>query len=484
MTAQSDSSTFVAAFERYYPGPLVVSLLLVVAVTLITAPVLAPVDQLGIVATGFYDLLVVQLALILWWVLSVTLVVSSGVGRGLDGLVDGLADRITRSPARVVGATAVIALSLGWVNWALGLIGGVYVGQKLCRLADERGVAVHYPAVLTAGLLGLVLANQGPTSPGGLLMADSLLGTGDISGDLYPGEAATGDGEEAEQITTVEDYDGFFGFFGIEDPVAFSTFLLHPTNLVATLVLLVTIPLLLVKLQPTENVRTIEETGDLLVTGDIRTRLTEYSPPPREEWTFSDRVENSWPLAVGTGLFGMLYVVWYVWSGHSPSLLWLLFALIVLGLIVHRVPQAFIDQCTTASRWAIAIGLPFVFYAAVIVMVHEADLASSVGGTLGSAPASALPAYLLAFVVGVLVPDPGSVWLIVGPILEAATGDLVASLVVTMFAAGISNLWLGFLFLGIFASRIDGFDWREFTYYAAAISVYASAVVVGVALLV
>lgn len=472
----SRGTAFVAAFDRYYPGPLVMSLLLVVAIAVGTAHLLSPFEQLEIVATGFYDLLVVQAALIFWWVLAATLVYSERVGQAFDLFADGVADSLTLSSTRVIVVTALTALLLGWINWALGLIGGVFIGQKLARIAGERDVPVHYPAVLFAGLLGLVIANQGPTSPGGLLMADSLLGTGNVA-DIYPGGTGGAD-TEADQITTVEDYAGFFRFFGIEDPVNYWGFLLHPANLAASVALVVTLPVVLAKLAPQRDVVTIEDAGDLIVSGEIRSALTEYSPPPREEWTFADKVENSRILAYLTGVFGLVYVVWFLYSGYMPSMVWFLFSLIVVGLLVHDVPQAYIEQCTTASQWAVAIGLPFVFYAAAVVMVDTAGISGPLGDTLAGAPLTELPSYILAFGTGLVVPDPGSVWLIAGPIIQSATGDLMGSLVLTMYASGISNLWLAFVFLGIFANRIDGFDWREFAYYALACTIWSSAVVI------
>ena len=49
-----------------------------------------------------------------------------------------------------------------------------------------------------------------------------------------------------------------------------------------------------------------------------------------------------------------------------------------------------------------------------------------------------------------------------------------------MYGAGLSNLWLGSLFLGVLS--IGGFDWREFVRYAAVITVYVSAVVLSLVL--
>ncbi|MDZ7729968.1 MAG: TIGR00366 family protein [Natrialbaceae archaeon] len=467
--------TFIAFADRFYPGPLLVAIFLVILAALLTSTSLDPFDQLGVVATGFYELLVVQAAFLFWWVLSPSLVQSGRIGGMLDWIVDRYESAVGLTPTTVIGGTAALALTLGWINWALGIIGGIFIGQKLARRAAEEDVAVHYPLVLMAGLLGLLLANQGLTSSGGLLMSDQLLGTGEIAAETYPGSS----GAVGDQITTVENYEGFLWLLGLSEPTSFYGFLLHPSNLLASLVLLVTLPILLTRLGPSEGVTTIEDAGDLIVTDTIRERLAGYTAPDPEDRTFAERAENNRWLSILTGLIGLGALGWYLGTGHEPSLMWLLFGLIAGGMLVHTVPQAYIEQCTNAAGWAVPIGIPFVFYAAVIIMLERAGTFGAIGGLLEGAGVPAVSGYGLGFLVGLAVPDPGTVWLIVGPMLAAAGADIMASLVAVMFASGISNLWLGFLFLGIFAHRIDGFDWLEFFHYATIITVYVSIVVIG-----
>lgn len=107
----------------------------------------------------------------------------------------------------------------------------------------------------------------------------------------------------------------------------------------------------------------------------------------------------------------------------------------------------------------------------VFTLLSEAGLYEAVGSTL--AP-GAVGSFVTALGLGLLIPDPGSVWVVAGPALVAET-EPVTSLVAAMYGAGLSNLWLGFLFLGVLS--IGGFGWREFVRYAAVITVYVSTVV-------
>lgn len=86
--------------------------------------------------------------------------------------------------------------------------------------------------------------------------------------------------------------------------------------------------------------------------------------------------------------------------------------------------------------------------------------------------------YVVALVLGLFVPDPGSLWVIQGPALVESGAGLVPSIISVMYGAGVSNLWLGFLFVGIIAT-VYGFDWQEYVRYAATVTVYVSVVVIG-----
>lgn len=65
--------------------------------------------------------------------------------------------------------------------------------------------------------------------------------------------------------------------------------------------------------------------------------------------------------------------------------------------------------------------------------------------------------YLIGFVLGVVVPTAGSVWLIVSSALVSTQADLRPILLSAMFDAGMSNVRLGFLFAGVIAA-IYGID--------------------------
>ncbi len=429
---------FVPFLGQFFPESLALSVLLALVALVVTIPSLPAYQQVETFTTGFYDLFAVQMALILYWVLSATVVESPPVG----ALFDRIARAIPTSQTAIVYSTGVLALAFGWVNWALGLLGGVFVGRRLCRRAREEGVAVHYPLVLTAGLLSLVLANQGPTSPGALLMADA-------------------------NLTEMS------GFLADVGPLEMSGFLLAPANLVSSLVLVATLPLLLVILAPDAEADRTELGEGSILEGTISETFERYTLPSRSDYTVADWLEQSRLISGLAIVIGLGSVGLYFATGGGLTLLWLLFSLMILGLVVHVRPMAFRSKTTHATRWANHVAIPFMLYAVVFALLSAAGLYGAIGDALGG---GAVGPFLAALGVGLLVPDPASVWVLVGPAASAGAGsNLVGSVVAVMYGAGLSNLWLGFVFLGVLSIR--GFDWREFARYAAVISVYVSVVV-------
>lgn len=442
-TTSTRSTEFVPFFGRFFPESLALSVLLAVLTLLVTTPYLGTLTQLELFSTGFYDLFTLQMSLVLYWVLSATVVESKPVGR----IFDRIADAIPMTQRAIIYSTGFIALLFGWLNWAFGLIGGIYVGQKLCRRAKDTDIVVHYPLVLTGGLLSLVLANQGPSSPGALLMAD----TTDTTNFLLDSVGS----------------------------ISMTGFVFEPANIVASAVLIVTLPLVLVALAPADEAdRTELAEAESILTSSISETLDHYSSPPSEEYTLADRLEQSRLISMIAVVLGLGSVAWHFATGGGLTLPWLLFLFIALGLLVQVRPMAFRSKTTDATRWANHVVVPFLLYAVVFALLTAAGLYGPIGSALSGIGSPAVGSFVVALGLGLLIPDPGSLWVVLGPALITTEMDLVMSIMTVMYGAGLSNLWLGFLFAGVLS--IQGFDWREFLRYAAVLSVYVAVVVLAV----
>lgn len=430
------------AFGKYFPESLAAALVLAVLALVATVPSLEPMTQLELFGTGFFALFTTQMLLILFWVLSATVVESKRVG----AVFDRLAAALPTSQSGVIYATGFLSLLLGWFNWAFGLIGGVVVGQRLCQRAREDGTSVHYPLVLTAGLSSLVVTNQGLSSLGALMMADE---TG--IANFMVEEAGT---------------------------IAMGEFILHPANLASSVLLVVTLPLLLVALAPDDEsaIEPLAERNRILE-GSIAETFDHYSPGrPPGEWELGDRLENSRIISLITVVLGTVSFGWHFATGGRLTLPWLTFTLIVVGLFVQGAPMAFRERTEKATKWANHVAIPFLLYAGIWALLNESGLYATIGDAVAATGLPHVALYAVGFVLGLLVPGPGSLWVLQGPAAVAAGSDLVPALVATMYGAGVSNMWLAFLFASILS--IWGFSARLFAKYAAVITGYVSLVVV------
>ena len=437
---------FVAYFSRLYPKSLPLAAVLSIVAFVATIPYVETLTQFELFATGFFDLYTVQMPLILFWVLSAAVVQSRWGGRFLDRIADLLP---IDSQARLIYATGFIALVFGWINWALGFIGAIFIGYRLSKEAEERGILVHYPAVLTASLLSLVVMNQGLSSPGALLMANT--------------DGTTNFLVDPEQGQIVLDM---------------ATFLAHPVNIISVVVFVFSLPMLLVVLAPSaESERRPVSEFRSFFEGSITEALSHYSPPPREEWTFADRLEQSPVISIIAFLLGAASVVAYFATGGRLTMLWLLFALMMIGILVQVRPMAYVDKTRNTVQWANHVAVPFVLYAGAYALFTEAELYTPIGDALTATGAPQISSYIIAFILGLFVPDPGSVWVLQGPALVTADANLASSMVSVMYGAGISNLWLAFLFVGILAP-LTGFSWREYAKYAGTVTLYMTAVII------
>ncbi|MFC7157644.1 TIGR00366 family protein [Halomarina halobia] len=441
---------FVPFLRQFFPESLTLAALLAVLALLVTIPYLQPMTQLEMLATGFIPLISVQMSLILLWLLSAAVVESVLFGRFFDWVAHLLP---TGSQRSIIYSTGFLALLFGWINWALGLIGAILIGRHLCRTAEENGVRVHYPLVLMAGLLSLVITNVGLSSPGALLMADP---SGTTNFLVNP--------DQGELV------------------IDMGAFLFTPVNIVSCVIFLFTLPMLLSLLAPSaENDRkSISEFADVLE-GGIADTFDHYVPPDRDKWVFADEIEQSRLISVLTGLLGAISIVAYFLTDGKLTMLWALFTLMILGVVVNFPPMAFVEKVNSAVRWVNHLAIPFLLYASVYGLLSKADLYAPIGDALASTGVTQVSSYIVALIVGLLVPDPGSLWVIQGPALTSAGAELVPSLISVMYGAGVSNLWLGFLFIGLISS-ISGFGWREYLRYTAIVTIYVSVVVIALML--
>ncbi|OKY77814.1 MAG: Short chain fatty acids transporter [Candidatus Methanohalarchaeum thermophilum] len=428
-TEDNDSgynTSFVTFLGGYFPESMTLAVLLSIIVLLGSLTSIKLLEALELFSTGFFNFLELQMSLILWWMLPAIVVESERTGIILDKITE----KIPPKEKYIVLITFILAFFLGWVNWAFGLITSILVGQKLCIKAKNNGNKINYHIILFISLLSLISGNIGITSPGALILTENYL-----------------------EITNI----------------SIINFALNVQNLIIFSSMFLLLPLLYYHSTGKENKEISER--DLIINTSIKEKLKHHNIPPKDSWVPADYLEYSSLLSIIAFLIGTTSITW-AWIHGNITMLGILFAILMLALISQKNPVAFMEKGADSTKWSLHLAIPFLLYAGTYSLLTKATLYTPIKNLLNGIPV--IGSYLIALGAGILIPDPGSLWFLLSPLSEVA--GVLNSLITTMYAAGISNIWLGFIFIGILG--IKGFNWKEYIEYALLTTVYLSIVII------
>jgi short-chain fatty acids transporter len=401
-------------FGRVVPDPFFVAIALTVVV--MVAAVMAGRAPLDVVRdwsrpTGLWALLVFAMQMSLMLVLGTALAEAPAVRRGLARLVGA-----SRSPRRLVGLVALVALVLALINWSLGIIGGALVAREAGRHARIRGWTLHYPLICAAGYSGLMAWH------GGLSGSAPLKGTtmGDMVEVLGP--------DLAEQVGTI--------------PLSASLF--SPLNLWVCGGLLVLGPLVFMALTPAEGTDPSARSApdDAL----LPERLEGGEAPPT---TIVEAVERSplvlWvlaaPMVVALGAYVLDHGVVQLDFNTVNLALW------CAAMVLHGRPRAFLRACETGIRGCTGIVLQFPLYAGIMGVMSGAGLSQALTEAMTAAGSGifVLVAFASAGLLNLLVPSGGGQWTVQGPILMAGALELGLDPAHAMMAMAYGDQWTNML---------------------------------------
>ena len=75
-------------------------------------------------------------------------------------MIDAVA-RLPRTTATAGAIVAFIACAAALINWGLGLIVGALLAREVGRSMQRRGITAHYPLIVAAGYMGLMVWHGG-----------------------------------------------------------------------------------------------------------------------------------------------------------------------------------------------------------------------------------------------------------------------------------------------------------------------------------
>ncbi|HTW16138.1 MAG TPA: TIGR00366 family protein [Nocardioides sp.] len=428
--------------EKWFPDAYVFALAGVFVVTV--AALLngsSPKTVANAFGGGFWDLTA--------FTLQMAMVVLTGYIVATSPPVARLILRIATVPSTPRGAVAFVALLsclVSMVNWGLSLVFSGLLARAIARRPDLRA---DYRALGAAAYLGLgAVWALGLSSSAAQLQA--------TPESLPP---------ELLEITGVLD-------FG-------ATILTWQSLLMAAILIALSVAVAWASAPRGEAVKTAEDLGvdldDTVPPTPVRTRPGEW-------------LEHS---RILPGFLGLITLVWLVWQFVDLPVLTVLSSLnayllvfLVLGLVLHGTPRAFLDATAKAVPATAGVLVQFPLYAAMAAILtraegrggmtvseHLADLFTGIGSSGGFAVVIALYTALL----GILVPSGGGKWLVEAPYVMQSATDVQMNLGWTVqiynAAEALPNLVNPFFMLpllavlGLRARDLVGFTFLQFLFH-------------------
>lgn len=171
----------------------------------------------------------------------------------------------------------------------------------------------------------------------------------------------------------------------------------------------------------------------------------EPQPAPADDAarrTLAGRLDHSTILSWLISVPGLIYCVWwFATRGFDLNLNIFIFLLLMLGLLLHGSPIAYVNAIQNAVGATAGIILQFPFYAGIQGMMASSGLVVTIAGWFTSvASAFLFPAitFISSFVLNFFIPSSGGIWMVQGPVMiEAATNlGVSAATTVNAFTAG------------------------------------------------
>ncbi|MGQ7286294.1 MULTISPECIES: short-chain fatty acid transporter [Oceanospirillales] len=419
-------------FDRYLPDPLVIVIVLTIVIMLACVVFRgdAPNKMLGYWMDGFWSLH--------GFAMQMVLILVAGFVVATTPLFKYLTLRIADSaqtPGSAIVIVTVISLLASWLNWGIGLVVGAVLAKELAK----RVPFVDYRLLIASAYSGFLIWHAG------------------LSGSI-PLSLATS------------------GHF-LEDSVGLiptSETLFSPLNIGLVLAMFIALPL----------------TNYLMMKSSEPVPFNDFADEPPIKADVSrpaERLEHSvWPALI-ISLLGITALIFYAVNGGGLNLNVIIFALIFIGIGLHKNLSSFLEQINEAVKGASGIIIQFPFYAGLMGIMAQSGLAGDLAQVfVDISTADTLPvwSFLSAGLINMLVPSGGGQWAVQGPIVMEAAQALNAdtSRVAMAFAWGDS--WTNMLqpFWALPALAIAGLKARDIMGYCAVVLV-VSGVIISLALL-
>ena len=390
--------------EKWMPDPFLFAVLLTFLTYLMGLFIAgsSPMDMIIYWYKGFWGLLTFAMQMVLILVTGYALAYHPAVNKLLIRLAS-----VPKDGKQAAALVAFVAMVFSWINWGLGLIVGAILAREVGRQAYFRGVAVHYPAIVTAGYTGLgMIWHWGLSASAPLLSATK----GHFFEDIY-------------------------GIVPTSETI-FSTYALALSVLSIIFVVAV-----MYAISPSDPARCrgIEHYAPQLLKEEEEEREEEKTV------TIADKIENSIVIGVILSIMGLIYIFYYFGIQKGGLNLNIVnFTFLFVGLLLYLRPIRYLRAFYRAVPSSAGIVLQFPFYAGIMGMIKYSGLGKIMAGWLiGISTPLTFPAiaWLVGGFVNIFVPSGGGEWVVIGEVISRAALQLGVPIGKAIIAYGAGDQW-------------------------------------------
>lgn len=376
---------FIYFVERYYPDPIIFAALATLLTFLLALFLTDSNATTAIMAWGN------GLSSLMTFIAQISLTLLTGHALAHIKPILRLLDRIASIPKNDSMAYAMTLFFSGiasLISWAFGLVIGGLLAYRIAVNGKERGLQIHYPLLVASGYSGFVMWHMGYSGSAQLFVAT-------------PGHVLE------QSIGTI--------------PVTET--LLQPYNIMATLLLLLILPIVMVIMKPHKS-----KIVELKIKAVEKPEYEFHNPKDSSSITPGQKLERQrWiNIFLGTALIIYLILHWLE-KGFDLNLNIVNWSFLAIGLLLVSSPIEYVKLITNASKIVGQIIFQYPFYAGIMGMMMGTGLVQVFASwfiAISTPTTLAFWAFISGGILNLFVPSGGGQWTIQGPIFIEAANEL------------------------------------------------------------
>lgn len=391
----------VKMMQRWLPEPFILAIILTLVVMLCAMPICHQslnevIEHWG---NGVWSLLTFAMQMALVLVCGSALATAPSIKRGIEILAS-----IPKSSTAAILWVTLISCVACWINWGFGLIIGVVFAKEIAKK-----VRVDYRLLIASAYSGFVVWHAGFSGSIPLTMATK--------------------GAQLSEVTQG----------AVVNAIPLSQTIFSLPNILIVLTVVVVLLIVNVCMQSKENA--------VFVNPDL---LKEDSQPIVYENTPAEKLENSVILGYLVSFLGLAYLAVQFFVKHvSLELNHVIMIFLILGLLFHKTPIAYVRAFSHAVQGSAGIMLQFPFYAGIMGVLMGVGESGLCLGTeisdffirIATPHTYPIMTFLSAGIVNVFVPSGGGQWAVQAPIMFATGKQLGVDPAITGMAIAWGDAW-------------------------------------------